>query len=67
MMDIKTIKEAIESLSVEEYIHLRKWFSDKDWSKWDKQIEQDSKSGKLSFLVRDAASKKEVFFDKPVH
>ena len=59
MMDIKTIKEAIESLSEEEYVYLRKWFSDKDWSKWDKQIEQDSSVGKLGFLVKDAASDKE--------
>ena len=31
----------------------------KDWDKWDKQIETDSKSGKLDFLVADALKEKE--------
>ncbi len=31
----------------------------KDWDKWDKQIEADSKSGKLDFLISDAMKEKE--------
>ena len=31
----------------------------KDWDKWDKQIETDSKSGKLDFLIADAMEEKE--------
>ena len=31
----------------------------KDWDKWDKQIETDSKSGKLDFLIADAKKEKE--------
>ena len=37
-----------------EYIRLRQWFSDKDWKKWDQQIEIDSESGKLDFLLKEA-------------
>ena len=31
----------------------------KDWDKWDKQIETDSKSGKLDFLIVEAMKEKE--------
>ncbi|MCY3683570.1 MAG: hypothetical protein OXH16_19400 [Gemmatimonadetes bacterium] len=31
----------------------------KNWDKWDKQIETDSKSGKLNFLIADAMKEKE--------
>ena len=51
---IDAIKEAIETLPEDEYVTLRQWFADKDWDRWDRQIEQDSKEGKLDFLVRDA-------------
>ena len=30
----------------------------KDWDKWDKQIEVDSESGKLDFLIADAMKEK---------
>ena len=31
----------------------------KNWDKWDKQIEANSKSGKLDFLVAEAMKEKE--------
>ena len=31
----------------------------KDWDKWDRQIEADSKSGKLDFLIAEALEEKE--------
>jgi hypothetical protein len=53
-MSIDALKKAIETLPDEDYAKLRKWFSEKDWRKWDKQIAADSRAGKLDFLVRDA-------------
>jgi len=58
MSKVEKIEAAIESLSEEEYVHLRKWFSEKDWGKWDRQIEADSETGKLDFLVREALDEK---------
>jgi len=58
MSKIEEIESAIESLSEEEYIRLRKWFSEKDWEKWDRQIEADSEAGKLDFLIREALDEK---------
>lgn len=52
-MSIDEVKIAIESLSEENYIELRQWFSEKDWQNWDAQIEEDSKSGELGFLLKD--------------
>ena len=59
MSNVETIKSAIEALPESDYIKLRQWFNEKDWEKWDKQIEEDSKSGKLDFLIADALKEKE--------
>jgi hypothetical protein len=59
MTQIELIQAKIESLSQEEYTRLRRWFAEKDWERWDKQIEKDSASGKLDFLIEEALSAKE--------
>jgi hypothetical protein len=58
MSKVEQIEDAIESLSEEEYVRLRKWFSEKDWGKWDRQIKTDSELGKLDFLIKDARDEK---------
>jgi len=55
---LEEIQVAIESLPYEEYIRLRQWFSERDWEKWDRQIEADSESGKLDFLIEEALNEK---------
>ncbi len=58
MSKINEIKTAIEALPDDEYIKLRQWFSEKDWQKWDEQIKEDSESGKLDFLIKEAFDQK---------
>ena len=58
MTTVEEILRSIESLSKEEYTRLRKWFSERDWEKWDRQIEEDSRAGKLDFLVKEALEAK---------
>ena len=58
MDKIEEIKSSIESLSKDDLAHLRDWFFERDWEQWDKQIEKDSESGKLDFLVREALEEK---------
>ena len=53
-VEIDEIKTAIESLPETDFVKLREWFSEKDWGKWDRQIERDSESGKLDFLIEEA-------------
>lgn len=43
------IKATIKALPDNNYVQLRKWFSEKDWQKWDRQIEVDSESGEIGF------------------
>ena len=59
-MNVNSIKEAIESLPKEDYGRLRRWFSDRDWERWDAEIEEDSDSGKLDFLVKEALEEKQA-------
>lgn len=59
MSKVNEIKAVIEALPEEEYVHLRQWFSEKDWQKWDKQIEKDSQAGRLDFLIKEAVEAKD--------
>ncbi len=54
MSNLAVIKESIKSLSKDDFIQLRHWFSDKDWQLWDEQIEMDVNTGKLDFLIKEA-------------
>jgi hypothetical protein len=58
MLKIEEIQAAIESLPEDEYARLRRWFSERDWDKWDKRIAVDSESGKLDFLIKEARDEK---------
>jgi hypothetical protein len=47
MPKVEEILSSIESLPKEEFGRLRDWFYERDWERWDRQIEEDSESGKL--------------------
>lgn len=54
MTRVEEIQSAIEALSAEEYAILREWLTETDWARWDQQIEEDSHSGRLEWLTREA-------------
>ncbi len=58
MPKVEDIKHAIEKLSEEEYKQIRNWLLEKDWTKWDEEIERDSAEGKLDFLIEEAKKAK---------
>ena len=58
MSKVDELKTEIERLPQEEFAELVRWLSEKDWERWDKQIEADSVAGKLDFLVREALEEK---------
>jgi len=58
MSRLREIEMAIDALPDEEYSELRRWFLERDWAKWDRQIEADSASGSLNFLVKEAREAK---------
>ncbi|WP_180967101.1 hypothetical protein [Fischerella thermalis] len=47
MSTIEEIEAAILTLSPEDFEHLRRWFFDLDYQRWDEQLEQDIADGKL--------------------
>ena len=54
MTKVETIEEEIQSLSQAEFEELREWILEKDWQRWDKQIEKDAAAGKLDKLFEKA-------------
>ena len=59
MSKLKELQVAVDALPKEEYGRFRRWFLEGDWEKWDRQVEADSASGKLDFLVREAREAKD--------
>lgn len=58
MTRLEELELAIASLPDNEYRQFRRWFLERDWEKWDREIEADSTSGKLDFLVKEAQDAK---------
>lgn len=54
MTTVQEIEHAIEQLSGDQFAQVHDWIVEKDWEKWDSQIERDSAAGKLDFLVEEA-------------
>ena len=59
MLTVTEIQQAILSLSEADYARFRKWFTELDWERWDRQIEEDVKAGKLDSLAVEALEAKE--------
>jgi hypothetical protein len=45
MTKLEELEMAIASLPEEDYYEFRRWFLERDWEKWDSQIEADSRAG----------------------
>lgn len=54
MSTLEDLEQKIRNLPPEELAKFRAWFIEFDHLLWDKQIEADSKSGRLDALVSDA-------------
>lgn len=53
---VEEIEAAINNLPPDQYRRLAEWFRDLDQSRWDAQMDEDSSSGGLDFLFREAES-----------
>ena len=54
MNKVRDIQSAMKNLSKEDKVALREWFEQFDAEEWDKQFEEDAKSGKLDDLGNQA-------------
>ena len=54
MGKVERIERDIQGLTPEELAELRQWFAEFDAAAWDRQIEADTRSGKLDKLADEA-------------
>ncbi|MGB0387677.1 MAG: hypothetical protein ACPGWR_22905 [Ardenticatenaceae bacterium] len=54
MIKVEQAKNAVMNLSLSELTSFRKWFEEFEAQRWDWQIEQDIKAGKLDKLAEEA-------------
>lgn len=59
MMQVEQLQREIEALPERDFTRLRKWFAERDWQLWDKQLDSDEAAGKLDFLLNEALSAKQ--------
>jgi len=52
--EIAFLENRIAKLDYDSFSKLRDWFIELDNARWDKQLEADSNSGKLDFLIDTA-------------
>ena len=57
MVDVEQLKSAVESLPSADYQAFRDWFIERDHEEWDRELERDSESGRLDFLVQEGETK----------
>ena len=58
MTKLEQLESAVDSLPKNEYSRFRRWFLERDWAMWDRQIASDSKAGRLDFLAQEAREAK---------
>jgi hypothetical protein len=51
---VESIEKEVASLSPDELAAFREWFAEFDADAWDRQIERDSRRGKLDSLAEEA-------------
>jgi hypothetical protein len=56
---VEEIETAITNLPPEDYQRLVDWFRTREQTRWDEQMDQDSVTGRLDFLFREAESESE--------
>jgi len=53
-LSVKEIQKAVASLSPQELARFRRWFEAFDAQRWDEQIEDDARKGKLHKIAEQA-------------
>jgi hypothetical protein len=66
MTILEHIEAQVQQLSPSDFAKFREWFQEYAWQQWDRQIEQDSKSGKLQALAEKALADHAAGRTKPL-
>jgi hypothetical protein len=54
MTQVEILEKNIAELDDDSFAKLREWFIEFDQARWDKQLEADSNTGKIDFLINAA-------------
>lgn len=54
MTTIEQLELQVQQLAPPDFAKFREWFHEYEWQAWDRQIEKDSKAGKLKELAAKA-------------
>jgi hypothetical protein len=54
MTRVEAIEQEAQKLSPDEFAQLRDWILERDWERWDRQIERDAADGRLEPLFERA-------------
>ena len=54
MTGVTELQKAILDLSETEYTELRRWLRDQDWERWEREFDEDVRTGRLDALAADA-------------
>lgn len=66
MSTVKELEKAITGLPPEQLAEFRAWFESFDAARWDRQIEEDVKSGKLDRVAEKAVGEYRKGKAKPI-
>ena len=58
MTTISELQEAILGLSEDDYSKLRRWLLDQDWELWEREFDEDVRTGRLDALASEALEAK---------
>lgn len=65
-MTIAELEQAVTRLSEEELARFRAWFDEYYAQLWDKQIEEDAKSGRLDKIIAEVDAEYNAGLSKPL-
>lgn len=54
MTKLEKIEKSVAALSDEELKSFAEWFDELRWQRWDRQLEEDKRTGRLDDLVAEA-------------
>jgi len=65
-MTITELEQAVTQLSEQELSRFRAWFDEYYAQLWDKQIEEDAKSGRLDRIIAEVNAEYDAGLSKPL-
>ena len=56
MSELEIIESQVERFDAKSFAAFRAWFIEYEHARWDQQLEEDSKAGKLDSLISEAVA-----------